>query len=76
MDLHADGVAAIFLGADCQQHSDNSFTVTGTQLNGLSYGGSYGDDNMDGSNYPLVRLVSSGGTVYYARTYNFSVGSC
>ena len=35
------------------------FTLTGTQLNGLSAGASYGDDAEMDSNYPIVELKSS-----------------
>ena len=48
------------------------FTLTGTQLNGISAGASYGDDAEMDSNYPIVRLTSSSGIVYYARTSNWS----
>ena len=51
--------------------ADGSFTLTGTQLNGLSQGESYGDEGNAQTNYPLVRLVS-GSTVRYARTFNHS----
>ncbi len=53
-------------------NGDGSYLVKGTQLNGLSDGGNYGDDVQVASNYPLVRLTSSGGHVYYARTFNHS----
>jgi hypothetical protein len=36
-----------------------TYTVAGTQLNGLSQGGSYGDDFQDATNFPLVRLVNA-----------------
>ena len=49
-----------------------TYTLTGTQLNGMSEGASYGDDAEMSSNYPIVRLTSSSGTVYYARTFNWS----
>src|SRR6185295_7359699 len=49
-----------------------TYTLTGTQLNGISEGASYGDDAEMSSNYPIVRLTSAGGTVYYARTFNWS----
>ena len=49
-----------------------TYTLTGTQLNGLSEGASYGDDAEMSSNYPIVRLTSAGGTVVYARTSNWS----
>jgi chitodextrinase len=53
------------------RNSDGTYTLTGTQLNGLSTGAAYGDDCGMDSNYPLVQLVS-GSNVYYARTFNHS----
>src|SRR5207248_8899387 len=52
-------------------NSGLTYTLTGTQLNGMSEGASYGDDAAMSSNYPIVRLTS-GGNVYYARTFNWS----
>jgi hypothetical protein len=52
--------------------SGNVYTLTGTQLNGISEGASYGDDAQMASNYPIVRLTSSSGTVYWARTVNWT----
>jgi hypothetical protein len=49
--------------------SDGTFTLTGTQLNGLSQGASYGDEGNAQTNYPLVQFVT-GSTVRYARTFN------
>ncbi len=49
-----------------------TFTLTGTQLNGLSEGSSFGDDWSNASNYPIVQLTSAGGAIYYARTSNWS----
>jgi hypothetical protein len=49
-----------------------SFTLTGTQLNGLSEGAAYGDDAQMASNFPIVKLTSASGTVYFARTFNWS----
>ncbi len=49
-----------------------TFTLTGTQLNGLSDGAAYGDDNEMASNYPIVRLVDGSGNVHFARTFNWS----
>jgi hypothetical protein len=57
------------------RNSDGSFHLTGTQLNGISEGAAYGDDNQMDSNYPLVRLTNSAGNVYYCRTYNWSLTS-
>ena len=53
------------------QNSDASYLLTGTLLNGINEGSAYGDDNQEATNYPIVRLTS-GTTVYYARTYNWS----
>jgi len=50
---------------------DGSFTLSGTQLNGLSQGASYGDEGNAQTNFPLVRL-SNGSSIRYARTYGFS----
>jgi plastocyanin/regulation of enolase protein 1 (concanavalin A-like superfamily) len=54
------------------QNTDGSFLLTGTQLNGISEGAYYGDDAQMNSNYPIVRFTSSGGSVYFARAYNWS----
>src|SRR6185295_10399376 len=48
-----------------------TFTITGTQFNGISQGTCYGDDWQMASNYPIVRLTS-GSNVYYARTSNWN----
>lgn len=53
-------------------NGDNTYTLTGTQLNGMSEGASYGDDLMQSSNYPIVELRDSNDSVTYARTYNWS----
>ena len=50
------------------------YTLTGTQLTGLSEGASYGDDAEMSSNYPIVRLTNSTGVVKYARTFNWTPG--
>ena len=52
----------------------NTFTLTGTQLTGLSAGASYGDDAEMDSNYPIIRLTNSSGTVEYATSYNWTPG--
>jgi len=50
-----------------------TYTLSGTQLNGLSQGAAYGDDYQSASNYPLVRIINNAtGNVYYARTHDFS----
>ncbi len=53
------------------QNADGTYHLTGTQLNGISTGAVYGDDQQMDSNYPLVRLTA-GGSVYYARSFNWS----
>ncbi len=48
-----------------------TYTVSGTQFNGLSQGAAYGDDFQDATNYPLVRIVNQAtGHVVYCRTHN------
>src|SRR5205085_437333 len=55
-------------------NGDGSYTLTGTQLNGISEGASYGDDAEMSSNYPIVQLKNnSTGNIYYARTSNWSL---
>lgn len=47
--------------------------VQGTQFNGLTEGGYYGDDAQMATNFPLVRITNTGsGTVCYAKTHDFS----
>lgn len=51
----------------------SSYTITGTQLNGLNEGSSFGDDNQNATNYPIVRVTdTTNGHVYYAATSNWS----
>jgi hypothetical protein len=50
----------------------HTYTITGTQLNGLSQANSYGDDQQMATNYPLVRLSNGAGNVAYLRSFNFS----
>jgi hypothetical protein len=50
-----------------------SYTVSGTQLNGLDAGNAYGDDAQMASSFPLVRVTNLATKhVFYARTSNFS----
>lgn len=45
--------------------------ITGFGFNGLTFGGYYGDDVQESTNYPLVRITNtSSGHVCYARTHN------
>jgi hypothetical protein len=50
-------------------NSDGSYTITGTQLAGVSEGGVFGDDVQQFTNFPIVQLTS-GSNVYYASEYN------
>jgi hypothetical protein len=50
-----------------------TFTITGTQLNGISAGSSFGDDAEMDSNFPVVQLTNDAtGQVVYARTTNWT----
>lgn len=52
-----------------------SYSLTGTQLNGLSEAAAYGDELDAATNYPLVRITNNGtGHVFYARTHGFTIG--
>ncbi len=54
-------------------NGDNTFTLSGTKLNGMSEGASYGDDALMASNYPIVKVSNGAGTaVKYLKTYNWS----
>jgi hypothetical protein len=48
-------------------------SISGTQFNGLSQAGMYGDDAQSATNYPLVRITNSAtGHVFYAKTHSHS----
>jgi uncharacterized protein (TIGR03437 family) len=50
-----------------------TYTITGTQFNGLSQAVGYGDDFQAVTNYPLVRIVNTAtGHVFYCRTQHHS----
>jgi hypothetical protein len=50
-------------------------TLAGTQLCGLSECQSFGDDNQQAENYPMVRFVDHHGDVTYARAHDVSTRS-
>lgn len=51
----------------------STYTISGTQFNGLSQAESFGDEYQTSTNYPLVRITNSGtGHVFYARTHDHS----
>jgi hypothetical protein len=58
-------------GASISSPSGRNFTLTGTQLNGLTNGPSFGDDRDSASNYPIVWLKDSASNIFYARTHDF-----
>jgi hypothetical protein len=52
-----------------------SYSLTGTQLNGLSEACAYGDEFSCATNYPLVRITNvATGHVTYARTHGHTMG--
>jgi len=54
-------------------NSDGSYTLTGTNLCGISEGAKYGDDKQMDSNYPIVQLVN-GSNKYFAKTFCWPPG--
>ena len=50
-----------------------TYSITGSQLNGLSQGAYYGDDVQAATNYPIVQITNSAtGHVFYGRTFSHS----
>ncbi len=50
-----------------------TYTISGTQFNGLSQAAAFGDEYQTATNYPLVRITNnSTGHVFYAKTHNHS----
>jgi hypothetical protein len=53
-----------------------TYTLTGTQFNGLSHGAGYGDDVQGNTNYPIVRIVNMAtGHVSYEKSFGFKTMS-
>lgn len=51
----------------------STYSISGTQFNGLTAGAAYGDDFQDATNYPLVQIVNnSTHNVAYAKTHGHS----
>jgi hypothetical protein len=51
----------------------STYSISGTQFNGLSQANAYGDDFQDATNYPLVQIVNTGtGHVFFAKTHGHS----
>jgi Kelch motif len=59
---------------ECPTHvrRKQTYTLRGRQLNGLSQACSYGDDATMATNYPIVRLRTESGKVFYCRTFDHS----
>jgi hypothetical protein len=53
-------------------NGNGSYHLTGTRFNGITEGAAYGDDAQMSSDYPIVRLTNSSGSVDYCRTYDWS----
>ncbi|MGA8432690.1 MAG: hypothetical protein WB729_22880 [Candidatus Sulfotelmatobacter sp.] len=53
-------------------HGSVNNAISGTQLNGLSQGAAYGDDNQSATNFPLVRITDSASHVVYCKSHTFS----
>lgn len=50
-----------------------TYSISGTQFNGLSQGAAYGDDAQSATNYPIVRIRNNGTLHYFfTRSHNFS----
>jgi hypothetical protein len=53
-----------------------TYTISGTQFNGLSQGGYYGDDDQASTNYPILRIQNSETNhVFFGRTFDHSTMS-
>ncbi len=51
----------------------STYSISGTQFNGLSQAGAFGDEFQFATNYPLVQVTNnSTGHVFYARTHGHS----
>ncbi len=51
----------------------STYSISGTQFNGLSQAGAFGDEFQFATNYPLVQITNTGtGHVFYARTHGHS----
>jgi hypothetical protein len=51
----------------------STYTISGTQFNGLSQAACFGDELETATNYPLVRITNNGTHhVFYARTHDHS----
>jgi hypothetical protein len=52
---------------------ESTYSITGTQFNGLSQAAAFGDELQTATNYPLVRITNNSTQhVFYARTHDHS----
>ena len=50
-----------------------TYSISGTQFNGLSQGTAFGDESQNATNYPLVRITNNAtGHVFYCKTHDHS----
>ena len=51
----------------------STYSISGTQFNGMSQAAAFGDELQTATNYPLVRITNNGTNhVFYARTHDHS----
>jgi hypothetical protein len=51
----------------------STYSISGTQFNGLSQAAGFGDENETATNYPLIQITNQAtGHVFYARTHDHS----
>ncbi|MEI9932260.1 MAG: hypothetical protein WDM89_17380 [Rhizomicrobium sp.] len=56
-------------------HGSTNNAISGVGFNGVSYGGYYGDDVQESSNYPIVRITNNGTShVCYGSSHNYATG--
>jgi hypothetical protein len=50
-----------------------TYSISGTQFNGLGQGTAFGDESQNATNYPLVRITNNAtGHVFYCKTHDHS----
>ena len=69
------GWAPTIISAPAAVSRGQTYSLSGTQLNGLSEASSFGDEFNSATNYPLVRIRNlATGHVSYARTHDHPMG--
>jgi hypothetical protein len=65
--------APAITGAPSSVTRGGTYSISGTQFNGLSQAAGFGDEVETATNYPLVRITNTAtGHVFYARTHDHS----